>query len=132
MVETSRDQSKEVPMLRILFFMYAIFFSVQSRGFNLFLIAAFSAGRPNASNPIGYMTFFPCIRFARAKISGTANAYQCPSWRLPDGYGNSTRRKKLSLPGTASGVVYILFVSQTFSHLDSIFARSYFLPLLLT
>src|SRR3989344_9405583 len=100
--------------------MYSMFCSVQTRGFNLFLIAAFSAGRPKASKPIGYITFLPFMRRKRAKISGTAKAYQCPTCKLPDGYGNSTRRKKLSLPGALSGVVYIFDLTHSFCHLASI------------
>ena len=34
------------------------------------MIAAFSAGRPKASKPLGKKTFRPCIRLNLAKISG--------------------------------------------------------------
>jgi len=42
--------------------MASMFRFVHSRGWILFLIAAFSAGNPNASNPIGKKTLSPCIR----------------------------------------------------------------------
>ena len=42
--------------------MLATFDIVQSRGLMFCLIAAFSAGSPNASKPIGRNTFLPCIR----------------------------------------------------------------------
>jgi len=44
---------------RRIFSMLAI---VQSRGFMRFLIAAFSAGSPKPSKPIGRNTLKPCIR----------------------------------------------------------------------
>jgi len=53
----------------------------------LFLIAAFSAGSPNESKPIGKKTFSPCIRWNRAMASVGVFAYQCPMCRLPDVYG---------------------------------------------
>ena len=46
--------------------------SVQFRGFSLFLIAAFSAGRPKLSKPIGYNTLKPCMRRNRARTSPMA------------------------------------------------------------
>ncbi len=67
--------------------MFSMFAFVQSRGLTLFLIAAFSAGSPNASNPIGRNTFSPCIRWNRASASVGVLMYQCPMWRSPDGYG---------------------------------------------
>ncbi len=48
-------------------------------------MAAFSAGRPNESKPIGNMTFSPCMRRMRATMSGPVAAYQCPMCRSPDG-----------------------------------------------
>ena len=63
----------------------SMFCIVQSRGLMLFLIAAFSAGRPNASKPIGKNTFSPCIRWKRASASVGVTMYQCPIWRSPDG-----------------------------------------------
>ena len=67
--------------------MFSMFGIVQSRGLMLFLIAAFSAGSPNASNPIGRNTFSPCIRWNRAIASVGVMMYQWPMCRSPDGYG---------------------------------------------
>src|SRR5208283_642535 len=52
----------------------AMFLFVHSRGCVWFLIAAFSAGNPNASQPIGWSTLNPRILFTRATTSpmGTA------------------------------------------------------------
>jgi hypothetical protein len=60
---------------------------VQSRGLTLFRIAAFSAGSPNASNPIGRKTFSPCMRRNRAIASVGVLMYQWPMWMSPEGYG---------------------------------------------
>ena len=49
--------------------MCAMLSSVHSRGACLFLIAAFSAGRPNASQPNGCSTLKPRIRLLRATTS---------------------------------------------------------------
>jgi hypothetical protein len=72
--------------------MLAMFDIVQSRGLMLFLIAAFSAGRPNASKPIGRKTFWPCIRWKRAMASVGVLMYQWPMWMSPDGYGYIVNR----------------------------------------
>ena len=50
-------------------FMCAMFSSVHFSGWVPFLIAAFSAGRPNASQPNGCSTLKPRIRFMRATTS---------------------------------------------------------------
>ena len=50
--------------------------AVQAAGGTLFWMAAFSAGRPNASNPIGNMTLKPRIRIQRARASEGVMAYQ--------------------------------------------------------
>ncbi len=51
------------------FFMYQCF-QVHGAGAVLFLTAAFSAGgRPNASQPIGCITFLPCRRWKRDTIT---------------------------------------------------------------
>ncbi len=39
-------------------------------------MAAFSAGSPNESKPIGNMTLSPRIRWRRATMSGPTAAYQ--------------------------------------------------------
>jgi hypothetical protein len=58
---------------------------VHSRGLTRFLIAAFSAGNPNASKPMGMNTFSPRIRWNRPIASVGLLTYQCPMWRSPDG-----------------------------------------------
>ena len=50
-------------------FMWAMFASVDVRGWIPFLMAAFSAGRPKASHPNGCSTLKPRIRFTRAITS---------------------------------------------------------------
>ena len=46
-----------------------MFSRVQRAGGTPFFIAAFSAGRPNASQPIGISTFMPVMRKWRASMS---------------------------------------------------------------
>ncbi len=72
--------------------MFSMLPIVQSRGLMSFLIAAFSAGNPNASKPIGRNTFSPCIRWKRAIASVGVLMYQWPMWRSPDGYGYIVNR----------------------------------------
>ena len=50
-------------------------------------MAAFSAGSPNASKPIGKKTLTPFMRRYRAIASDGVMAYQCPTCMSPDGYG---------------------------------------------
>ena len=50
-------------------FMWATFSRVHVSGCDRFLIAAFSAGNPNASQPNGCNTLNPRIRFIRAMTS---------------------------------------------------------------
>ena len=50
-------------------------------------MAAFSAGSPKQSKPIGNMTFRPCIRRMRATMSGPVTAYQWPMCTSPEVYG---------------------------------------------
>ncbi len=59
---TSAFQSQPAPIVRSWRRMVSMFVIVQSRGLMRFLIAAFSAGSPNASNPIGMNTLSPRIR----------------------------------------------------------------------
>ena len=89
---TSALQSKVAPIVLSCRRMLAMFDIVQSRGLMLFLIAAFSAGRPNASKPIGRNTFSPCIRWNRAIASVGVLMYQWPMWMSPDGYGYIVNR----------------------------------------
>jgi hypothetical protein len=91
-VTTSALQSNVAPIVRSWRRMLAMFDIVQSRGLMLFLIAAFSAGSPNASNPIGRNTFSPCIRWNRAIASVGVLMYQWPMWMSPDGYGYIVKR----------------------------------------
>ena len=72
--------------------MFSMLRIVHSRGWKPPLIAAFSAGSPNASNPIGRNTFSPCIRWNRAIASVGVTMYQWPMWRSPDGYGYIVNR----------------------------------------
>ena len=67
--------------------MFSMFCIVQARGCPPLLIAAFSAGSPNASKPIGKNTLSPCIRRKRAIASVGVTMYQWPMCRSPDGYG---------------------------------------------
>ena len=59
---TSEVQSQPAPIVRSWLRIFSMFAIVQSRGLIRFLIAAFSAGSPKASNPIGWKTFSPRIR----------------------------------------------------------------------
>jgi hypothetical protein len=65
--------------------MRSMLFIVHSRGWILFLMAAFSAGSPKASKPIGRKTFSPCMRWKRAMASVGVLMYQCPMCRSPLG-----------------------------------------------
>jgi hypothetical protein len=82
---TSDSQSNVAPIDRSWRRMLSMFRIVQTRGLMLFLIAAFSAGNPKASNPIGRNTFSPCIRWNRASASVGVMMYQWPMWMSPDG-----------------------------------------------
>jgi len=56
--------------------MLSMFAIVHAYGSPPLLIAAFSAGRPNASKPIGKKTLLPCIRVNRASASVGVTMYQ--------------------------------------------------------
>ena len=58
--------------------------SVQSLGCVPRAIAAFSAGSPKASKPIGNSTLAPFMRRKRAMVSEGAIANQCPMCRSPE------------------------------------------------
>ena len=81
-------QSNDMPMRRNERACCSMFAYVHSLGWTPRLIAAFSAGRPNASQPIGCRTLFPRIAANRATASPPLNASMCPMWRSPDGYEN--------------------------------------------
>jgi len=68
--------------------MFAMFRSVLSDGWTPVLMAAFSALSPKASKPIGKSTLWPRMRTKRAAMSDGVIAYQWPTCRSPDGYGN--------------------------------------------
>ena len=89
---TSASQSNVAPIIRSCRRMLSMFDIVHSRGLMLFLIAAFSAGSPKESKPIGKNTFSPCIRWKRAIASVGVLMYQWPMWMSPDGYGNIVSR----------------------------------------
>ena len=56
--------------------MFSMLAIVQVNGWPPLLIAAFSAGSPNASKPIGKNTLKPCIRRNRASASLGVTMYQ--------------------------------------------------------
>ena len=72
--------------------MFSMFRMVHSRGWVPLLMAAFSAGRPKASKPIGKNTFQPFMRRYRLIASVGVLMYQCPMCRSPDGYGYMVSR----------------------------------------
>ena len=80
----SRFQSNIGPMERSCPRIRSMFSHVQIAGCTLLLIAAFSAGSPNASKPIGNRTLKPFIRMTRALASDGAIAYQWPMCKSPD------------------------------------------------
>ena len=73
---TSRDQSHDAPMVRNWVRMRSMLALVQSAGCTPRSMAAFSAGSPNESKPMGSITCSPCIRCMRATTSGPVEAYQ--------------------------------------------------------
>ena len=61
--------------------MFSTLDMVHSKGWMPRDMAAFSAGRPKASKPMGCSTLYPCIRRNRAWASDGAMAYQWPMCR---------------------------------------------------
>jgi hypothetical protein len=49
------------------------------------LIAAFSAGSPKASQPMGFRTCIPLMRQKRVIESWIEKISTCPMWMSPDG-----------------------------------------------
>ena len=88
---TSRDQSNIAPIVRNWVRMRSMFAFVHSAGSRPRSIAAFSAGSPKLSKPIGNITLNPSMRCIRATMSGPVAAYQWPMCRSPDGYGYIVR-----------------------------------------
>ena len=72
-------------MLRSCRRMFSMFAMVHSRGWIRFLMAAFSAGSPNASKPTGMNTLSPRILRYRPNASVGVFTYQWPMWSDPDG-----------------------------------------------
>ena len=64
-----RSQSKPQPIRFIVATMFVMFRSVISRGCPPSRIAAFSAGRPNESKPMGCRTVIPFRRRKRERMS---------------------------------------------------------------
>jgi hypothetical protein len=64
---------------------------VHIAGWMLRSMAAFSAGRPKLSKPMGNITLSPRMRCSLATMSGPVAAYQWPMCRSPDGYGYMVR-----------------------------------------
>ena len=87
-LSTSRRQSIAAPSRISDDFSSAIRASVNPRGCAAALIAAFSAGSPNESNPIGRqdrVALHPLVpRTTRSPIGVLAHV---PWWAEPDGYG---------------------------------------------
>jgi len=81
---TSLSQSNIAPMLRSWPRILTMLSYVHLWGWMPCLIAAFSAGSPKASKPIGKKTLKPRIRRNRAAVSEGAIAYQWPQWRSPE------------------------------------------------
>jgi hypothetical protein len=61
-VTTSASQANVAPIVRNWRRIFSMFDIVQVNGWPPLRMAAFSAGRPNASKPIGKNTLKPCIR----------------------------------------------------------------------
>ena len=83
-----RDQSNAIPYRRKVLSCSAMFERVHSFGWIPRAIAAFSAGSPKASHPMGCSTLFPRIHMNLAMMSLMAKASAWPMWRSPEGYGN--------------------------------------------
>ena len=67
--------------------MFSMLRIVHWAGWTPLLMAAFSAGSPKASKPMGKKTLSPFMRWKRAIASVGVQMYQCPMCRSPDGYG---------------------------------------------
>ncbi|GIV00633.1 MAG: hypothetical protein KatS3mg014_2248 [Actinomycetota bacterium] len=80
-----RVQSKDIPIRRKDRACCSMLAYVHSFGGIPRRIAAFSAGRPNASQPIGCRTLYPRIAAYRATTSPPLKASACPMWRSPEG-----------------------------------------------
>ena len=92
-----------------------MFSYVHSAGLEFRLIAAFSAGRPKESQPMGCSTSYPLWNQCLAMTSPMANASACPMCRSPDGYGNMSSAYRRS----ASGPRWPARNGSSFSHSGS-------------
>ena len=72
--------------------MFSMFSWVHTAGWTPLSMAAFSAGSPKASQPIGCNTLKPRIHLKRASRSPMAYTRTCPMWMRPEGYGNISRQ----------------------------------------
>jgi len=73
------------PIERSCLRMFSMFLKVQTFGWMLCWMAAFSAGNPKASKPMGKSTLYPFMRLKRARASLGVMAYQWPMCRSPEG-----------------------------------------------
>ena len=67
--------------------MFSMLRMVHSAGWTPLLMAAFSAGRPKASKPMGKKTLWPFMRKKRERASVGVLMYQWPMCKSPEGYG---------------------------------------------
>ena len=81
--DLARSSRTSAPIERSWRRMLSMFFNVHACGWILFLIAAFSAGRPKASKPIGMKTFSPCIRWKRRQGVGRRLHVPVPDVEVP-------------------------------------------------
>src|SRR5947209_3524088 len=79
------SQSNSTPIPINCSFIFEMFSTVHTPGSTPRSIAAFSAGRPKASHPIGCKTLYPFIRLKRARTSEIVYTRTCPICREPDG-----------------------------------------------
>ena len=106
-------------------FIFAMFCFVHVAGLTPLSTAAFSAGKPKASQPMGWITSKPCNRLNRAKTSLIVNTRWWPKWRLPDGYGNIVRQKKGSALGSTTCLEgWSALLGETLLHREAHFLSS--------
>ncbi len=87
-VVTPRCQSKRKPSESSCARICAMFCVVHAAGDTLRSMAAFSAGSPKESQPIGWSTSKPRMRCTRAMQSLRVYTRTWPRWSAPEGYGN--------------------------------------------
>ena len=84
-MESSRDQSMEMPSAFTSSLNEAMLFGVRTAGCRPSLMAAFSAGRPKESHPNGCNTSNPRLRAYRASTSVMQYTRTWPMCISPDG-----------------------------------------------